>query len=68
MENKPGKAHAHGIIELPAGKDYAIVKADHGFVFWLFSAGEKTIAVETFKPNGVLVDTGRIYYRPDFAP
>jgi hypothetical protein len=63
-ERVPLKATGTGVIIFPKGKDYAIVTTQNGHVWWLFSAGENVVAIETFDPNGgVTSDTGRVYYR-----
>ena len=63
---KPLQATSKGIVEYPAGKDYAVVKTDTGHVWWIWSAGRDVVAVETFEPDGSFGGgaLGRIFYRP----
>jgi hypothetical protein len=68
QESKPGAAHSTGVLEFPAGKDYATVRLSHGYVLWIFPAGDDAIAVETFKPDGSIWEDGRLFYRPDVSP
>jgi len=62
---QPFKPTSTGVIEYPRGKDYAIVKTDNGFVWWLFSAGEDALAAEHFRQDGRLDNgsDGRLFYR-----
>jgi hypothetical protein len=63
-EKFPLKPTGNGTLEYPRDKDYAIVRTNTGHVWWLFSAGENVIAVETFEPNGGFsLGAGRVYYR-----
>jgi len=67
-ENKINVPSMTGVIELPPGKEYAVVKAKNGSEFWLFPSGENVLAVETFTADGVIWEDGRVFYRPDFTP
>ena len=63
-EDVPFKPTGAGKITFPKDKDYAVVTTDTGHVWWLFSAGENVVAVDTFEPNGKLTPgAGRVYYR-----
>jgi hypothetical protein len=66
-ETKLGKPTATGLIEFPPGKDYALAKLDNGGVLWLFVCGENVLAVESFGPDGVIWQDGRVFYGPDFV-
>ena len=61
---QPFKPTELGVIEYPPGKDYAIVRTEKGFVWWLFSAGEDALVAEHFRDgrldNG---SDGRLFYR-----
>jgi hypothetical protein len=62
-KKSPLKVAAKGKIVFPKGKDYAELRADNGYMLWLFSAGDDKIVSEDFKPNGELAGLGTLLYR-----